>query len=63
MKNNTKIYNKFEGYTLEDCNCKYCLYFSGRRRGKVKCLVGKCVCKEEIEAARRKERRFTLNGS
>ena len=40
MKNNTKIYNKFEGYTLEDCNCKYCLYFGGRRRGKVKCLAG-----------------------
>ncbi len=63
MKNNTKIYNKFEGYTLEDCNCKYCLYFGGRRRAKVKCLAGKCVCKEKIEAARRKERRFTLNGS
>ena len=43
MKNNTKIYNKFEGYTLEDCNCKYCLYFGGRRRGKVKCLAGECV--------------------
>ena len=48
MKNNTKIYNKFEGYTLEDCNCKYCLYFGGRRRGKVKCLAEECVCKEEI---------------
>lgn len=63
MKNNTKIYNKFEGYTLEDCNCKYCLYFGGRRRGNVKCLAEECVCEEEIEAARRKERRFTLNGS
>ena len=42
---------------------KYCLYFGGRRRGKVKCLAEECVCKEEIEVARRKERRFTLNGS
>lgn len=63
MKNNTKIYNKFKGYTLEDCNCKYCLYFGGRRRGEVKCLAEECVCKEEIEQARRNERRLTLNGS
>ena len=21
MKNNTKIYNRFKGFTLEDCDC------------------------------------------
>ena len=27
MKNNTKIYNRFKGVTLEDCDCRYCLYY------------------------------------
>ena len=27
MKNNTKIYNRFKGFTLEDCDCRYCLYY------------------------------------
>ena len=38
MKNNTKIYNRFKGFTLEDCDCRYCLYYGGRRKGKVNCL-------------------------
>lgn len=32
MKNNTKIYNRFKGFTLEDCDCRYCLYYGGRRK-------------------------------
>ena len=39
MKNNTKIYNRFKGFTLEDCDCRYCLYYGGRRKGKVNCLA------------------------
>ena len=35
MKNNTKIYNRFKGFTLEDCDCRYCLYYGGRRKGQV----------------------------
>lgn len=58
MKNNTKIYNRFKGYTLEDCSCKYCLYYSGKR--KHKCLLDKCVCKEEIELARHNEKEKDL---
>ena len=44
MKNNTKIYNRFKGFTLEDCDCRYCLYYGGRRKGKVNCLADECVC-------------------
>lgn len=22
-----RIYNKFKGYTLKDCDCRYCLYY------------------------------------
>lgn len=56
MKNNTKIYNRFQGYSLEDCDCRYCLYYGGKRKGKITCLADNCVCKEEIKEARRRER-------
>ncbi len=52
MKNNTKIYNRFKGFTLEDCDCRYCLYYGGRRKGKVSCLVDECVCADEIRQAK-----------
>ena len=52
MKNNTKIYNRFKGFTLEDCDCRYCLYYGGRRKGKVNCLADECVCAEEIRQAK-----------
>lgn len=58
MKNNTKIYNKFEGYTTQDCDCRYCLYYGGNRKSKVICLADSCVCKEEIKEARRRERKL-----
>ena len=52
-----RIYNKFKGYTLEDCDCRYCLYYGGRRKGKVICLADECVCDDEIrQAQKRKER-------
>lgn len=61
MKGNTRIYNKFSGYTLEDCDCRYCLYYGGKRKRNIICLADECVCKEEIREARRRERR--KNGS
>ena len=51
MKRNTKIYSPFKGYTLEDCDCRYCLYYGGKRRRRVLCLADVCVCKSEIEEA------------
>lgn len=57
MKNNTKIYNKWQGYTLADCDCRHCLYYGGKRKSKVICLADSCVCKEEIKEARRRERK------
>lgn len=44
-----RIYNKFKGYTLEDCDCRYCLYYGGRRKSKVTCLADECVCADEIQ--------------
>lgn len=61
MKPTTRRYNKFSGYSLEDCDCRYCLYYGGKRKRRVICLADECVCKEEIKKARRRER--NKNGS
>ncbi len=50
------IYDKWQGYTVEDCDCKYCLYYGGRKDGEIVCLVAECVCKEELKEAARRER-------
>ena len=64
MKNNTKIYNRFKGFTLEDCDCRYCLYYGGRRKGEVNCLADECVCADEIRQAKERYRRErSFNGS
>ena len=36
---------------------RYCLYYGGKRRRRVLCLADVCVCKSEIEEARRRERK------
>lgn len=64
MKNNTKIYNRFKGFTLEDCDYRYCLYYGGRRKGKVNCLADECVCADEIRQAKERYcRGRSFNGS
>ena len=56
-----KILNKFRGYTLEDCDCKYCVYYGGKRKGKVTCLADKCICEDEIRQAKEAYRRERRN--
>ena len=51
-----KILNRWKGYSVADCDCKYCLYYGGKRPGEVKCLADECGCKEELKAAARRER-------
>lgn len=64
MKQNTRIYNKWQGYTLADCDCKYCVYYGGKCKGKIICLMEKCVCADEIrEAAKRERRERKIYGS
>lgn len=51
MTNNTRIYNRFTGYTTEDCRCEWCLHRGGKERP---CLLDECCCMEErMEAAKR----------
>ena len=51
-----RIYDHWQGYTVEDCDCRYCLYYGGKRHGEIQCLADECVCKEELKAAARRER-------
>ncbi len=51
-----RILNRWQGYTVSDCDCRYCLYYGGKRRREVKCLAKECVCKEELKEALIKER-------
>ena len=45
---NTRIYEKFRYYSLADCNCAFCLFYKGKRRG---CSLEVCCCAEEKAAA------------
>jgi hypothetical protein len=56
-----RIYNRWQGYTLADCDCKYCLYYGGQRKGEINCLADECVCKAELREAALRER--SENGS
>ncbi|MCL2218126.1 MAG: hypothetical protein FWB91_14075 [Defluviitaleaceae bacterium] len=42
MGQNTRIYQKFQGYSTEDCSCDYCLY-----KTKAGCSLEVCCCAEE----------------
>ena len=46
-----RVLNQWRGYTVADCDCKYCLYYGGRKKGEVNCLAEECVCKEELQEA------------
>ena len=52
-----RIYNKFKGYTFEDYDCRYCLYYGGRRKEKITCLADECVCSDEIRQAKKQKER------
>ena len=51
----SRIFNKWQGYTIEDLDCKYCLHYGGKSKGRVKCRAGKCICMEEREEALRRD--------
>lgn len=53
MSVNTKIYNRFTGYTLKDCDCRYCLYYGGKRKG---CAIPRCCCEKERSQAAAREK-------
>lgn len=50
---NTRILDRFNGYSVADCDCTLCLYYGGKRRG---CNLDKCCCAEERREAVERER-------
>jgi len=52
MKSNTRIYNRFTGYTTEDCDCKYCLYYAKKEKC---CTLPECCCLGERQQAYEQE--------
>ena len=56
MTNNTRIYNRFKGYTTADCACELCLHYGGK---DCPCLLDECVCMEERQAALEREQAAT----
>lgn len=46
----TYIYDRFHGYFLEDCDCRYCQYYEGLGKNK-HCVSKLCVCFDEIDDA------------
>jgi hypothetical protein len=52
MQKSMKIYEKWSGYTLADCECIYCLYYA-KNQG---CSRMVCCCLEEKAEAMEREK-------
>ena len=48
MGENTRIYNRWQGYTVADCRCEYCLFYAGKKHP---CPLDVCCCEEERQEA------------
>ncbi len=51
MGKHTRIYNKFEYWSVEDCSCIYCLHYN-RKKG---CKLTVCCCADIRQEAERRE--------
>ena len=51
MGKSKRIYNKFEWWSVSDCQCRYCLYVKKNQP----CPLETCCCIEEREEALRRE--------
>lgn len=54
-----KAHSRFTGYTLADCACIYCLYYS-KKRG---CSQEVCCCEAEKQEAMEREAGVYRHGS
>jgi len=59
---NARNVSKFKGYYAEDCECLYCRFYQGRKRG---CKLETCCCDDEkleaIAAGRIKRKKGSLS--
>ena len=52
-KSNVRIYQRFEWWSVQDCDCEYCLYYRGKKRP---CAHESCCCKDVLAEAIRREK-------
>jgi hypothetical protein len=52
VKNNTRIYNRFEYWSVADCACDVCLYWNEQEPG---CSLTTCSCEDIRQKAARRE--------
>ena len=53
MGSNTRVYNKFEFWSVADCACEHCQFFAGKNRP---CPLEVCCCEDiRAEAIRREQ--------
>lgn len=50
-----RILDKWQGYTVEGCDCKYRMQCGGKSTGNGQCLAETCAYKEERDDALRRE--------
>lgn len=49
---NTRIYDRFEFWSVADCDCTLCQFYGGKNRP---CLLDSCCCADIREEALRRE--------
>ncbi len=55
---NTRIYNRFEFWSVADCDCTLCQFYGGKKRP---CLLESCCC-EDIRAEALRREQAALSG-
>jgi hypothetical protein len=48
MGSNTQIYNRWQGYSLADCACEFCIHYAGKDQP---CPLDVCCCADERREA------------
>jgi hypothetical protein len=55
MDNNTRIYDRFEWWSVDDCRCDFCVHYQGRGK-KQSCSLEACAVADiRREAVRREQ--------
>ena len=49
---NVRIMSRFTGYSTDDCDCKWCLFYGDKKKG---CMIDVCCCLEERAQALERE--------
>ena len=59
MNRNIRIYDRFEWWSVMDCDCRWCVHYGGKDRP---CSLEACCCADIREEAQRREQ-GSVNGS